>query len=109
MDLSFLIELGGPVAAFLGQALVIGIFVYWLQKGLNVQFKGLPKGKRKILKRASSHALGPVIALLLFGSKILIIPRRSWWGYLTAAVMGWAGSIVAVAWHHRKKSKAARG
>ena len=109
MDLSFLIELGGPVAAFLGQALVLGIFVYWLQKGLNAQFADMDARPRKLAKRLSSHLLGPLIALLLYGSKVLVTPRRGWWGYTTAFVIGWAGSIAAVAWHHRYGKHAKKG
>ena len=74
--------------------------VYPTEMGFGKMKKG---PRRRRLKRISAHTMGPGIALLLFGSKVLVTPRRGWWGYLTAAAMGWAGTWAAVAWHHRKK------
>ena len=110
MDLSFLIELAtGPVGQILGTVIVIGIFVYWLQRGMNeVMFDNWTPQQRKLGKRLSSHLLGPVTAVVLYGMKVLVTPRRGFWGYLGVAFLGWAGSIVAVAWHHRAKQKAAK-
>ena len=106
MDISSLISAGGPVVVFLGQILAIGVFVFWLMKGLNiVVFIDMQPVRRKFWKRLSAHALGPIITVLLFGARILEMPVRKFWGYTLAAVMGWAGSLVAVAWHNRKKAK----
>ena len=107
MDISSLIAAGGPVVLFLGQILAISTFVYWLQRGLNLTiFMDMPPKMRKFWKRLASHISGPILTIILFGAKVLEMPRRGAWGYLAAAAFGWAGSIVAVIWHHRKKNRA---
>ncbi len=106
MDISSLITAGGPVVLFLGQILAISTFVYWLQRGLNLMiFMDMPPKRRKFWKRLASHISGPILTIILFGAKVLEMPRRGWWGYMAAAAFGWAGSIVAVMYHHRKKAK----
>ena len=105
MDLSFLVDLvSGPVGQILGSVLVIGIFVYWLQRGMNeVMFDDWTPKQRRLGKRLTSHLLGPLIAVVLYGMKVLVTPRMGFLGYLGVAFLGWAGSIVAVAYHHRQK------
>lgn len=98
-----------PLIQFLVGVIGFGFFVMLVMAGLNLRIKKMPKGPgRKWAGRLASHALGPGIALFLFGSRVLELPRRGFWGYATALLMGWAGSLAAVGLHHWRKNRVAK-
>ena len=101
-----------PLIKFLVGIVGFGIFIRMVMVGLNVtMFKKMPKGKKRTrVKRIVSHALPPVVAVVLFGNELLTLgPRRGWWGYIGAALMGWLGAIAAIGLHHWRKSKKKTG
>ncbi len=100
-----------PLIKFLVGVLGFGIFVRIVMLGFRkAVLEKMDKGrKRKLTGRIMSHALGPVLAVILFGNEIFTMgPRRGAWGYIGAAAMGWAGSIGAIAVHHWQKNRAKR-
>ena len=114
---SGLLESAGanPLIQFLVGIVGFGIFIQIVMSGLKFAVFGkmAPGPKRKRMKRIVAHALPPLVALVLFGNKMMPMgmdedgtPVRGWWGYLGAALMGWLGSIAAIAIHHHRKKKA---
>ncbi len=102
---------GHPLTKFFIGVLVFGVFIGIVMAGLNVVTfnKMLPGPKRTRWRRIVSHVLPAVVAVVLFGNELFVMgPRRGWWGYIGAALMGWLGSIAAIGLHHWRKARAMR-
>lgn len=109
MDISSLFAAAAnhPIVKLLSGLMVLATVIYWAQKGINLRLDKWPKTKkRKWAKMLSANALGPATFLILFGSKTIELPRRGFWGYSSAALLGWLCSLAAVAWHINKKKRA---
>lgn len=100
MEQLFADAFGHPLVQFCVGIIGFGIFTRLVMNGLADRLQS------KLSKHLTAHLLGPALALVLFGSKVLELPRRGVWGYITALLMGWAGAWAAKGWHHWRKKNA---